>query len=410
MDEKDKQGNWEVKSSRIQMKARPEDENVFRKEQQRRHGLEKRGRTLVCMAVVLAVSLLLAPILPTNVFTANGTLSLAECISQMRSSIAGIAAGFGGTGDLALNYRAFRYMTVGTVGAALAVSGAVYQGSFRNALASPSTLGVQSGGVLGGTIYVMFIADFSTETVTASEFGERLQGMNLFQQNAQSFFILLGCFVGVAFIVTISKIVGRGKVSSIALILAGTVFGSLISGCVELLQYWLLIYDTYGARTYALRFLMLGTFDRVVSLQSTLLVVVPALVAMGIMILMRGRLNLLVFGEDEARSMGIRVELTRNVMVGVVTALTAIVISFCGQIGFVGFIIPHLARRFVGPDFRYLVPGSALLGGICMIVVYYAASLVGYTSNINFITSLVGGSIFLVMVVAYRNRRNADWA
>ena len=108
--------------------------------------------------------------------------------------------------------------------------------------------------------------------------------------------------------------------------------------------------------------------------------------------------------------MGIKVELTRNIMIGIVTILTAVVISFCGQIGFVGFIVPHMARRFVGPDFRYLVPASALLGAICMTGVYYIAMLVGYASNINFVTSLVGGLAFLIMIMRFRNRRYADWA
>ena len=141
-----------------------------------------------------------------------------------------------------------------------------------------------------------------------------------------------------------------------------------------------------------------------------MLVAIPVLLAITAVMLMRSRLNLLVFGEDEARSMGIRVELTRNLMVGIVTFLTAIVISFCGQIGFVGFIIPHLARRFVGPDFRYLVPGSALLGAVCMMTVYYIATVIGYSSNINFVTSLVGGTIFLIMIIRFRNKRYADCA
>ena len=156
--------------------------------------------------------------------------------------------------------------------------------------------------------------------------------------------------------------------------------------------------------------MMLGTFDRIISLESLLLLAVPACMGITAVILMRGRLNLLVFGEDEARVMGMRVERTRNIMIALVTILTALVISFCGQIGFVGFIIPHLARRFTGPDFRYLIPGSALLGAICMTAVYYIANLASYASNINFITSLVGGSIFFIMIIRFRNKRYADWA
>lgn len=105
-----------------------------------------------------------------------------------------------------------------------------------------------------------------------------------------------------------------------------------------------------------------------------------------------------------------RVEFTRNLMVGIVTALTAIVISFCGMIGFVGFIVPHMTRRITGSDFRYLMPASALMGALCMTIVYHVAGIVGYTSNINVMTSVVGGAIFLAMLIRFRSGRNADWA
>lgn len=392
------------------MRVREEDKNLYKADREQRHGMEKRSKILLGMGICLILVFCIAQILPTNIFSETRVLTLAECLEQVRFNVGRIVLALGGNGHLDTQYILFRYIAVALVGATLAVCGAVYQGAFKNALASPSTLGVQSGGVLGGTIYIMFFATYSTETKTASQIHEELQNMSLFERNAQGFAILAGCFLGVIFIVTISKIVGRGKVSSIALILSGTVFGSLISGSVELIQYWLLLHDAYGARTYELRFMMLGTFDNIISLESLLLLAIPALIGITAIMLMRSRLNLLVFGEDEARSMGIRVELTRNIMIAIVTALTALVLSFCGQIGFVGFIIPHLARRFVGPDFRYLVPGSALLGAVCMTLVYYIANVVGYVSNINFITSLVGGSIFLIMIIRFRNKRYADWA
>ena len=397
-------------NTKIRMLVSEEEENRFRKEKQKRHGMENRSRILVWMGICAVVVYCLAVILPSNLFAGTRILTLSECLGQIRINISGIFLALGGNGYLSTQYTLFRYIAVALVGAALSVCGAVYQGAFKNALASPTTLGVQSGCVLGGTIYVMFFASFSTETTTAAQVHQELENMNIFERNAQSMAILIGCFAGVTAIVAISRIVGRGKISSIALILCGSVFGSFITGGVELMQYYLLLHDPYGDRTYALRFLMLGTFDRVISLEDLMLVAIPVLLAITAVMLMRSRLNLLVFGEDEARSMGIRVELTRNLMVGIVTFLTAIVISFCGQIGFVGFIIPHLARRFVGPDFRYLVPGSALLGAVCMMTVYYIATVIGYSSNINFVTSLVGGTIFLIMIIRFRNKRYADWA
>ena len=90
--------------------------------------------------------------------------------------------------------------------------------------------------------------------------------------------------------------------------------------------------------------------------------------------------------------------------------LSGVVLAFCGQIGFVGLIVPHLSRRLAGSDYRRLSPASALLGAIVMVLVYDAAYFTGFTSSINLLTSLAGGVVFLVFLLGYRRRRNADWA
>lgn len=406
--ESDKRDNSSV--SRIQMHHREEDANLYRENEERRYGMDRRERFLLIMTACTVVIYCLALVMPVSVATVNGVLSPAGYIGQLRSNFASLFNAIGGNGYLGIQINIYKYAGVALAGAALAVSGAVYQGSFRNALASPTTLGVQSGGVLGGTIYVMFFAEYSYAPVRFSEVSRKLDSMSIFERSAQSFFILLGCIAGVMFILMVSRFIGRGKVSSIGLILAGSIFGTFISGGVSLLQYWLLLYDPYGTRTYAMRYLMLGTFDNISSPSDLILMGAPVAAGLVLIMLMRSRLNLLVFGEDEARAMGIRVEMTRNVMVGIVTVLTAVVISFCGQIGFVGFIIPHIARRFAGTDFRYLIPGSVLMGASMMMLVYYIATMIGYSSNINFVTSLAGGTIFLIMIIRFRNRRYADWA
>lgn len=396
--------------SRIQMHKRAEDVNVYQQEHERRKGMDKRSRRILYTGILVLVIYCIVIVLPVGVITDNGILSPAQCFMQLKGNIASLFGALGGNGYLGLQTGIYKYAGVALAGAALSVSGAVYQGSFRNALASPSTLGVQSGGVLGGTIYVMFFADYSQDVVSFSELQTQLEDMNIFQRSAQSFAILAGCMAGVIFIVSVSRIIGRGKVSSIALILTGSVFGSFISSGVGLLQYYLLLNDPYGVKTYELRYLMLGTFDRIVSPELLAEMGLPVAVCLAVIFMMKRRLDLLVFGEDEARTMGINAGLTRNVMVGVVTLMTAVIISFCGQIGFVGFIVPHLARRITGSDFRYLIPGSALLGASVMMFVYYIASLTGYSSNINFVTSIAGGTIFLIMIMRFRNRRYADWA
>lgn len=397
-------------NSKIQMRVSEMDRNLFRDEQKRRYQTEARNRKQTALIIGLIVAFLLAVILPNGVVLNNTNLSPAWCLNQTKENIAELGNWLGGDAHSWMRYTVYRYLIIAAVGAALAVSGTVYQGSFRNALASPTTLGVQTGGVLGGSIYILFFMKAPQTSITYLELQEELRQMNVLERYAQSFFILAGCLGTVALIVSLAKIAGRGKLSSIALILCGSVFSSVIGGVLGLVQYYMLLQNTNDEKTTALRYMMMGTFDNVFTLEHLLLVGVPLVIGILAMMAMRGRLNLIVFGEDEARSMGMRVDRTRNLMVGIVTALTAIVISFCGMIGFVGFIVPHMTRKLTGSDFRYLMPASAFLGALCMVVVYHIAGIIGYTTNINVVTSVVGGTIFLLMLIRFRSERNADWA
>lgn len=395
---------------KIQMQINAQERNYFKDEHDRRYKTERRSRILVILTVLAVAVYFLVVILPNGLDSNNVYLSLAWWVDTLKGNFEDLSRLFGGGQPVYMQMVTCRYVVVALVGAALAVSGTVFQGSMKNGLASPTTLGVQSGGVAGGSIYVLFFMTETTGIISYSEIHEQRAAMTIFERYAESFFILIGCFVAVVFVLTIARIAGRGKVSTIALILTGMIFGSVVSGITGLVQYWLLLFDPYGNRTYELRFMMMGTFSRTYTFEHMMLVGVPIAVGLVILMCLRTRLNLLVFGEEDARAMGIRVEFTRNLMVAIVTIMTAIVISFCGMIGFVGFFIPHLARRVTGPDFRWLMPASALIGAIFMMVIYYIASCVNYADNINFMTSLIGGIAVLILLVRYRRKSHADWA
>ncbi|MGI6721334.1 MAG: FecCD family ABC transporter permease [Anaerovoracaceae bacterium] len=396
--------------SKIQMHIDAEERNVFRDERNRRYHMEHRTRILVTLALIMIAVYCCTIILPSGLDSNNENISLSWWSDTLQGTIRDLARLLGGQQPVYMQMVTCRYVIVGLVGAALAITGAVYQGALKNGLASPTTLGVQTGGVLGGSIYVLFFMTTTTGITNYSDTHAKMMEMNIFQRYEESFFILIGCFTAVIFVVSVARMAGRGKISTVTLILTGLILSSVVGGVLGLIRYWLLMYDTYGSKTYELRFMMMGTFSRTFTFQHMLLVGTPILIGIVIVMMLRSRLNLLTFGEDEARAMGIRVELTRNIMIAVVTVLTAVVISFCGMIGFIGFIVPHITRRFTGPDFRYLVPGSALVGASVMMIIYYIATVVNYADNINLMTSLVGGTIFLVMLVRFRSRSNADWA
>jgi iron complex transport system permease protein len=395
-------------NAKIKIRIDEAESNLFRDETKRRYRMERRTRTMVILCIALPLVYMICIMLPNGLTENNNSLSPAWYFQMIGKNAATIGDWLGGKPGTGAQLIITQYMIVALVGAALAVSGAVYQGAFRNALASPTTLGVETGGVLGGMIFIMvFFTDEQYGTMTASE----TSGSADFLVNyGLTLFILIGCFFMVAVVLGASRILGRGKYSTLGLILSGVIFSGGVGEVLGLIQYSMLQKNMYDTRVYAMRYLMMGTFTKAFTPQQLLMMGVPVLLGIAFILLMRGKLNLLVFGEDEAKTMGINVGLIRNVTVAVVTVLTAVVITYCGMIGFVGFIIPHMTRRIVGPDFHYMLPASALIGSIIMMVIFNIAMAVGWAANINLMTSLVGGGIFLIMIVWFRSKSHADWA
>lgn len=395
---------------KIQLHIDEAETNYFRDEHQRRYRMDRRSRNMAFLAAAMILVYLAVVLLPNGLDANNINRSAAWWSNTLMENVKDLARLLGGEPPVYINMIVCRFVIVGLVGAALSVSGAVYQGALKNGLASPTTLGVQTGGALGGTIYVMFFMPSATGVVSYAQIHKARLAMNLFQRYEESFFIMAGSLLAVAFVLAVARLAGKGRISTVALILTGMMFSGAAGGVIGLVRYKFMLTNGYDARAYELRYMMMGTFSRTFTFEHLLLVGIPIAVGITIVMLIRTRLNLLVFGEDEARSMGIRVDFVRNVLLAVVTILTAVVIAFCGMIGFIGFIVPHMARRITGPDFRWLVPASAMTGAITMMGVYYVATAVNYADNINFMTSLIGGGAFLVMLIISRRNSNADWA
>ena len=121
-----------------------------------------------------------------------------------------------------------------------------------------------------------------------------------------------------------------------------------------------------------------------------------------VVLLFRQRMMVLSLGNEEARSLGVDSKRTQIIVVAVSTLLTAIIISFCGRIGFVGFLIPHLARRMVGPNFKYLLPAAMALGALFVIIAYLIVSCTlgpDYETMVGMFISIGGSAIFLVQAL-----------
>jgi iron complex transport system permease protein len=116
---------------------------------------------------------------------------------------------------------------------------------------------------------------------------------------------------------------------------------------------------------------------------------------------------LLAFEEGESRTMGIDARRMQIVVVGLCTLLTAIIVSFCGAVGFVGFLVPHLARRLVGPNFKYLLPASVVLGGVFVLGAYLLLMVTlggSYQTMLGMFISIGGAAVFLVTALRGRGR------
>jgi iron complex transport system permease protein len=264
--------------------------------------------------------------------------------------------------------RLTRALLSGAVGAALATSGASFQGTFRNPLVDPYILGVSAGAAFGAGLSVMFDIPLSLQ-LTAFIFG----------------------LVAVGLTYRLSLV--RGERPTVTLILAGVVVGSFFSAIFALFQY-----AGTDEQLRRLVFWVLGGFYR--ATWDDVVIVVPATVA-GCLLLWRSawRLNILSLGDDEARSLGVNPEPLRRWVVALATALTALAVSVSGIIAWVGLLVPHAARLLVGPDNRYVIPLSATLGAVFVMICDDLARTI-HTGEIpiGIITSILGAPYLVYLL------------
>jgi len=264
--------------------------------------------------------------------------------------------------------RLSRVLLAGAVGAALATSGAAYQGTFRNPLIEPYILGVSAGAAFGAGLAVMVDLPLSMQ-VLAFLFGLAAVGL------------------------TYSLARVRGERPTLTLLLAGIVIGSFFSAIFALFQY-----VGTDEQLRRLVFWILGGFYR--ATWGEVAIVVPVTVA-GVIWLWRlgWPLNLLSLGDDEARSLGVDPKPLRRVVIVVSTALTALAVSVSGIIAWVGLLVPHAARLIVGPDQRYVIPLSATLGAaFVMICDDLARTISTGEVPIGVITSILGAPYLIYLL------------
>lgn len=267
--------------------------------------------------------------------------------------------------------RAPRVVLAIVVGAALAVSGAVLQSLFRNPLVSPDVIGVSSAASFGGVLTILL--------------------------GVGGVWLVSGAFVAGLAAALLVLALGRLRTGSpiLTIVLGGIVISALFNALVSLVTYLADPYTTLPSIT----FWLMGSFAST-TWSHAATAVLPILPCLLVVFALRWRVNLLSLGDDEARSLGVRPERLRMLLIVTVSLLTAATVAVAGVIGWVGLVIPHLVRLVLGSDNRVLLPASALLGGLYLLLMdTLARSVVEVEIPVGILTAIIGAPVFVFLLV-----------
>lgn len=269
-----------------------------------------------------------------------------------------------------------RILAAMLVGASLAASGAAYQGMFKNPLVSPDILGASSGAAFGAALAISL-------------------SFNVIGIQLMSFFMGL---MAVLFTYFLSS---KAKYDPIVtLVLIGILVSTIFTSGVSLLKY---VADPYD-KLPTITFWLMGSLSSV-TLRDVALCIIPIMLGAVPLFMIRWRLNVLSIGEDEAKALGLNTNRLRILVVLCSTLMTAASVSICGLIGWVGLIIPHLARLLVGPNYKHLLPVCFVIGGTYLLLVDdIARTLTSVEIPLSVLTSIIGAPFFIYLFVFKRRQ------
>lgn len=339
----------------------------------RSHDILRNGVLLAALVFCAFVSLVLGryALPPADVFSI--------LIDHLVGLLFGVpVSGAGTAGSVVVDVRIPRILAAILVGAGLAVSGTSFQGIFQNPLVSPYILGVSTGAGFGASLAILFFDNSVVVQVSAFSFG-----------------IL-------AVLITWGLSRMYRMPSTTVLVLAGIIVGSLFSALVSLIKY---LADPYE-KLPQIVFWLMGSFATVK--MSDLFVAGPIiLVCSLVLILVRWQVNALSLGDDEAKALGVDTRVMKAVIIGAATMIAASAVSIAGIIGWVGLVVPHIARMLVGPDHRKVLPASFFIGGMYLLLVDdVARTLTAAEIPIGILTAIVGAPFFAYVLA----RQEVGWS
>ena len=336
-----------------------------------------KDRTILCF---ILLSLLLVILFVASLLLGSVSLQVKEVLGVILGQEVDPQ-----TRILVTHFRLPKAITALVVGAALSASGLQMQTLFRNPLAGPYVLGISSGASLGVSLFLL---------------GAPLLGVSVASETLRNIGVVGSAWIGAALILAVIMAVSVRLKDIMAILILGMMFGSAASAIVQILQY--LSPDS------ALKSFVVWTMGSLsgVSLQQLGLMSGIVVAGLALSIYLIKPLNLLLLGENYARTMGLNIRWIRFLLFASTTLLAGTVTAFCGPIGFIGLAVPHVARMLTGnADHRVLMPASMLMGSVTMLLCDIIAQLPGHEMvlPVNTITALLGIPIIVLVIV--RNRK-----
>ncbi len=336
-------------------------------------GLAKTGRLPVGWKIVLII-------LP--IVTALIALGIGRYLISPAEVVEAIAGRFTGNYEISemayktvWNLRIPRILLALLVGAGLSTAGCAFQSLFANPLATPDTLGVASGASFGAALGILLGLDMLGMQMTSFAMG--------------------------ALAVTLTWLGGSGKGRGLSsVVLSGIMMGSLFNALVSLVKY---VADA-ETQLPAITYWLMGGLNSA-GYRSIMFGAPAILIGIIVLYIIRWRMNLLPLSEDEAKSSGINIYTLRIVTIICATMITASCVSMCGQVGWVGLLIPHMCRMKFGSNHLSLIPASISFGATFMVIVDTAArTMTASEIPVSILTAIIGAPFFIILM-----RKSGGW-
>jgi len=337
----------------------------------------KRRNGFFILCASLAIVLLITAV--AAICIGHYSLQPAQCFRILFGKLSGIAGDWSSVDEAVLiQIRSPRILGAILVGACLSISGASYQSVFQNQLVSPDILGVSSGACIGAALgiilgfprYLIMLFSFACGVITVGAT------------------ILIPKFLK--------------STSNIMLVLSGIIVGGITTSIMGIIKYVADPIDELPRITYW----TMGSLDGV-DFNALLVTIVPSIVCSLILVRMSWWIDVISMGEKDAKTLGANVKLIRIIIIICSTLLTAMSVSMCGTIGWIGLVIPHFARLLVGANNTRLIPVTALLGAIFLLMVDTVARTIALIElPLSIVTGFIGAPCYAMFL--YKQRRNLN--